>query len=432
VPKLKLKATYLRQILRDRGIKMNTLAQEAGVGLGTLSKAFSGNDVSEATVQALQVSLDLKLVDMLEPGPVHATYSAGQLREKLLSGSYGRAPCSAFLAGDLSVLTTKRAYVVAVDALVHVGVRESAKTAAELYFPHGQHWVLDHGLSKTVGDGLRVHLGSPLLRKHFPWLPTAHHLTVVSEIPAGFALYEEVATAVALSNALRLHCKRGPDPNGEEALLLAGALLSARYRDISWATLVASQQGGERLDELIAFDRHNDGGIDVLKLYRRDPDGDDFERNVYPAAPFWTWKKVGFNVANLRIYWSETKLRVDLDSRGPFSLEQLPMHYVLDQMDSVFKDGGEDFYRRFGLLMQLHQLTLATAQAVRRDVQQLLTRVNGFPGVLGAKLACGRGSGAIVVLADHSIDWEAFDKHMRSDRLHDLATFKLAFEMDED
>jgi len=406
-------------------MQVQELARDGVLGVGTVSRALHGGDVTWQTLNGIARALGQDANSLIAPGhePTNAC-SSEDLRERLRAGSWGQAPCCAYLSGDVSVLTTKRAYIVPVDATIFVSVREAARTSVDLYFPHTDGWALDEKLGRSIADGLRVHFAQPLFQSHFPWCPTSLALTIVSEVPDGVGLYEESALALALSTAIRKYCSRESDPGDWETLRLAAALLSARYTDISWATLIAANHGRERLDQVLFFDRQHDGGIDLLKLYRRIANGDDLERNLYPTNPFWTAEPVQFDYHNLTFWWSE-KLKASVESRGPFSLERLPMDYVANEMEDAFSDGGgEDFYQRFGRLMQVHQILLYSARAVRGVAQHLVSRANGFPGVLGAKLACGRGSGALVILADSSFSPTNLRHYMQREGLKPLDAFR--------
>ncbi|GEM_PF-4574860 len=423
-----LNQDLLGELRVELDLTMKGLEAPTGLSARTLTTAFNGGDISLKTARAIAAALKRPLSEIVEPGDANTTYTPEQLRKELLGGGYGRAHCSAYLIGDFSVLTTKRAYVVPVDAYVHAGVRTSAKTRVKLFVPDEGYWVAS-ARADDVEDGLTRHLVDPLFRKHYPWCPKSLDVTVVAEITTGFGLHEECALALALAEAIRRHQERPDDP--QETLLLAGALLSRRYIDISWATLVGSQRAADRF-EVLSFNRLYDNDINLTSLYKHEPIGDDLERNVYPKQPFWNVTEPRFELNDLSFWWSPTVLRDDRDAqRIPLESLRSPMQYVIDRIDQTFQAGGADLYRRFGVLMQLHQLLLASANAVRPNVQQLLTRIDDFPGVLGAKLACGRESGAIVLLSDHSFDARKFERYMKRYDLHPLEDYRLQLRIDD-
>lgn len=424
-----LDASRVRDLMEKAGLTRHAVATKAGIGQRTVDKVLNGDHVSEHTVTAIVRALGCSRKDIEKPGDVRMR-TTEEMRKELRRGSYGRAHCCAYLIGDVSVLTTKRAFVVPVDAYVHVGVRASETMKVELFVPDGERWV-DSRLGGRIAEGLRRHLMDAPFRERFPWCPPAMHITVVSEIPTGFGLHEECALALALAEAVQKMQGVEDDRDGLKTLFFAGALLSVRYVDISWATLVASQQAATGF-RVLAFDRRLDGDIDLLSLYRRRPKGEDLARNVYPTEPFWkTTADDQFELNTLSFWWSEKKLRDNRDAH-PLAVERLrdPMQYVFDEADSALTNHRRDFYRRFGTLMRLHQLLLVSVEATRTEVEQLLMRVDGIKGVLGAKIACAREAGAFVVLTDYGGDKRELERPMKEIGLAPLETFRRRFHLD--
>jgi mevalonate kinase len=134
-----------------------------------------------------------------------------------------------------------------------------------------------------------------------------------------------------------------------------------------------------------------------------DESAPDFGRNIFPAEPFWAERK-GFSFdRNLVSVWWDGRLAASIDRRERFqsyALRDVVIEYVIDRMEAALRHGDEDKYRKIGLLMQLHQLELDAAGLVDREPQEIINEINDLPDVRGAKLACWRGTGAIVVLMD--------------------------------
>lgn len=427
--KVRLNSEFMMRLREKHEFKMASLHVTTGIGLRTLGDAVAGRPTTLRTAQAIADAVDRPLRDLLERGYDVDEYTAETLRNRLREGSYGSANCSAYLIGDYSVLLTKRAYMLPIAAKIHVCVEENTRTVVDLYVASGDHWVRDAELGGYVENGLRLHLTNKLLLHHFPWCPIALRIGIVSEVPAGFGIHEECALALALSEAIRRHCGRPEDPEGLETLLFAGALLSARYVDISWATLVASQHGTEPA-EVWSFNRNNDGGIDLLDLYESNQRGADMEPNVYPGRALWNVvSQPQFDVNRVTVWWNEETLRAPQTSSGRHLIRKVPMSFVIDQIDAAAYDGAH-FPQRFGMLMRMHQLMLASVDAVRPEVQSLIARISGLPGVLGAKLAAGRERGAIIVFGDHRFNAHEFQRRMKADRLRPLEDYLLRLDID--
>jgi mevalonate kinase/DNA-binding XRE family transcriptional regulator len=400
----------LRSLREGKDWSQERLAKESRVGKRTIQKAEQGAEIKLVNAELIREALGLGVVDEIIVKKPERKKPAGASRKFDLAAlradrTHGSAKCCAFVAGDFSVLVDKRAVAFTVEPRMHVFVSPAETTTAEIWVPGDGTWTLDapekHSTQQWV-QRLSTRLTSPAFRHWFDWCPKALKIAVVSELPADVALYEETAIAVAMARALEdLHGQ-----NGRGELLprrrLAAALLSTWYADVSWATVVACTE--EYDDGLVAFDRRNDGNIGLVDLYMGVEKGikNDWERNVYPKEPFWESERMEFKLKRLSVWWGET-MTEDVSAGVRFhdaTFDRLRAGYVLDGFEAVNDGGGEEMFRKVGLLMQLHHLELDSAGLVNRAAFDVIKKINALPGVLGAKLACARGSGAVVVLTD--------------------------------
>ena len=434
----KLDAAKLLSLLKaEKGLTWERIAEErGGPSVRTMKYALKGKLVKRSTLDALANAFNVEPEELTVPDRRVRTVSLSteEVVAKLRDGGYGSSACCAFVAGDFSVLTTKRAFVLPVGAKVHVSVQAAKNdTAADAYFPKaGGGWIQDAVVSSFIARRLERALDATTFRTWFNWCPPALHVTVVSEIPAGFALYEESALALAIARALGRMYERPAAADALEQLSLAAALLTGFYADVSWATLIACNEDPESLDDVLFFDRRR-SKVDLVKLFNGDHT--QLAANTRPKNKFWDVEKLDLDVGMLSIWWGEA-FRMQVQQRARFrrkfdTFNCAPLSFVLDQMQAAMASSGdEDFYRKLGWLMQLHQLILATGGFVDREPQEAIARVNGLPGVLGAKLACGRGNGALIVLADDGIDRDALAASMLPLGLKPLQDFRSELEID--
>jgi mevalonate kinase len=418
----RLKAEYAK-----RRWNKQTLADNAQISVESLRKVERTGFATSRIAGALSTALELPLGEFAEPTGIVPTLAKPAaddgpldepaIRAKLRAGRFGSANGCAFLAGDFSVLTTKRAFLFPVDARMHVSLNPRPPDPNDfrvtMYYPKGRAlWAADVDAGRHTAENLRKALSRTIAAERYPHL-AGIDATVVSELPPHFAVYEETAIALALARAI-MGTDRAKSPiHAFETLRLAALLLTGWYDDVTWATLVASSLDPHKFEGVVSFDRRNDGGIDLVGLYESSASEDgapaaDFERNIYPDAQFWKERKgFSFDRNMVSIWWHDDKLVAKLEARERFQgykLREVDVEYVIDRMEAALKHFNEDKYRKIGLLMQLHQLELDAAQLVDREPQELINDVNDLPDVRGAKLACWRGTGAIVVLMDPASD----------------------------
>jgi mevalonate kinase/DNA-binding XRE family transcriptional regulator len=431
---VKINGLKLRSLRVAKRWSQGKLSDLSTVGRRTIQKAEQGAvinlDLADLIAKALDVDVSeiiVKKPERKRPADKRPIFDLAALRA---AGMHGSAPCCAFVAGDFSVLVAKRAVAFTVEPRMHVFVAPAATTTAQIWVPGDGTWTLDPPEKHSTQEWVRrlsSRLSSPAFRHWFNWCPEALKIAVVSELPPDVALYEETAIAVATARALERRFEQNKCGDLLPLRRLAAALLSAWYADVSWATVVACT---EEYDGLIAFDRSNDDDIQLVDLYKGIET--DWERNVYPKEPFWKVTQMEFKLKRLSVWWGETMME-DVSAGVRFrdaNFERLRAGYILDGFEAVDDGGGEDVFRKVGLLMQLHHLELDSAGLVNRAAFDVIEKINALPGVLGAKLACARGSGAVVVLTDKDdkIKPGQFEEKMRHLKLSPLE--ELRFELD--
>jgi len=344
--------------------------------------------------------------------PVAQELAGGRLIDSLLAESdarimfaaqsaSGSSQCCAFLAGDWSVLVTKRALLVGLDARVRVAISSVAEgsTAVIAYekSPEG-FWTLNERYSVRLSAVVNRVLNWTAFRQRFPWTPKNIEVLAFSDLPFGAAAHEDAGFCLGLGGAL---AKLGEQQH--LALQLGGAVLSQWYPQVSWAPLVRCHVPDPAGKHLLFFDRTGDGGINLKGLATEK--SLDFERNAFLPEGSWKadWLNFGLNRITL---WLGGPTAIDIDERGQYKQPVQSLHHefaegIVSEMRKKAVDGDD---RGVGFMMQVHQLMLAAAGFVDQDYQQLISWINGLPGVLGAKSACARGRGAIVLLTARPLD----------------------------
>ncbi len=348
---------------------------------------------------------------------------------------YGKAAYCAYLAGDFSVLLTKLAIAYPAHAFIHACVEEAPVTDVRVYYRCGENlWERHEETSRTVTRRLRQ--GLLAAHEHFA-CAKSFRIAIVSELQRGAALYEEGALVVAIAAAVSTH-PSAHEPDDFQTLKLAATFLREWYTDASWGTLSASSHDPAGLDnDVLVFDRNGDG-VELFEIYKHQlglPSASDVDlevelkANFYPEEKFWKTKKRFFDVSQLEIWWNGIETTVDertvREWLGRF--EALPFKNLLSQMIKTLerKSGDEDWERKLALLMQSHQLMLASVNLVGTDAQKLIAKVNGLSEyVLGAKLASGRIRGAFVVLVERGISHTKFEAEMKKLGLKPLSEYR--------
>lgn len=417
----------LRRLRMTSGLTQEQLADRAHVSVRTILNAQAGREISLSSAEAIARALNVRPDELFAAADVRArrdpadgnddgvSVDRAGIDRLLSAGKRSSASCSAYLAGDLSVLVTKMAYAIPVDAKVHVSIRDDEVTSVRAFFPCARdRWKVDPDVSPFVTRLVSKLLADEATRKHFPKLKTALRVTLAFEVPADVSLYEENAVAWAFATAILDDDEEGTAKEREfDVARLAAAFVAGWYPDVAYGSLLASSHDPAEYDNrVLFFDRTAEPRhVDLLKLYEgefdvKDEDG-DYQRNIYPPAPFWTVEDRYFSVSQLSVWWDgKPAISSRSRSRGaPISeLRSLPMRAVVDRMCQSIDVRGEGGEEQFGMLMQVHHLLLASAGFVDRDTSALIARINGLSDVvLGAKLAGGRGRGAIVVLSRRGV-----------------------------
>jgi len=396
-------------------LTIEKMMQDTGLSRATFSN-LSKKRFRAYTLQQIANCLHITVGELLGESAVSAT----SILQKMSDGFKGSAKCCGFLVGDISVLLTKKALVFPAEARVHVSVSRlpsGTPSSVTAYCRGGSgSWGKD-----PIGNDLPAKLDSLLqserFRTAYPWCPDSVRVVAASEVPFGVSLYEETALSVALARALA-QMQVSNILTTFEIQRLAANLLSVWYSDVAWPTIVAASQEGE-VPKLIWFDRTEDT-VDLVGLYQAsDHEGGvgnsvhpDFERNVHPDVKFWSDETYENWLSRMSLWWSEEALIAPIDGRERDATKLVnaargsehPIYYAVSEIIELVKPRGERDDNRLGLLMHMHNAALGDIGFVDFKTQQLLNRVNGIEGVLGAKLACGRGSGAILVFTTHPIN----------------------------
>ncbi len=366
------------------------------------------------------------------------TLDRATIEALLRNGRYGRAGFCAYLMGDYSILLTRVAVGIPPHAFVHAAVEHrptGGPSTAQVYYRHGPgRWRLDETMSERMSRHLTRALSDEAAP--FPGCPASVHAVIASELPDGAALYEESAMSLALAAALVPRPESESAEDHFETLRFAAHLVRQWYCDVSWATLaIGSFEPDSEDRRVLRFDRtHEEWDVDLATLYNvrpRQPTTEYEDRqlraNFFPEKKYWNTESLPFNTDQIEIWWDGRRSNVDeVTIRRKFKeFRQLPFAELTKRFCDTIVDGGIDGERRLGLMMQLHQLMLASVDFIDSDAQKVIASVNGLSRfVLGAKLASGRVRGAFVVLIDRGIDHDEFDHSMRELGLLPLAEFR--------
>ena len=265
--------------LRDQaGWEIERLADEANVSILTIRNVESGktkrprSKTVAAYVRVFGGDGHREDVERILYG--RSRNSAAELEpqmrieERLARGRYGRAAFCAYLAGDFSVLLTKRAFAVPVNAFVHASVEPAHDIDVRMYYhciDAPGNWQFDEEYSSVIKERLAEALRTASTRSG---LPRAFSLVLVSELPKGAALYEESAIALAVARAISRHAGSGK-PDNFQTLKLAAHFLRQWYTDVSWGTLsICSYDPGKLDRQLLYFDRNRDGRVKLFDIYK--------------------------------------------------------------------------------------------------------------------------------------------------------------------
>ena len=391
---------------------------------------------------AIREDRDTPASSAARPPASAETLDRATLEALLRNGFYGRAGFCSYLIGDYSILLTRVAVGIPPNALVHAAVEcrtMRGPSSAQVYYRHGpSRWKLDEAMSERMSRHLTAALGDEQAQALFGCPPSVHAV-IASELPDGTALYEESAISLAVASAIVPQTE--PSEDHFETLRLAAHLVRQWYCDVSWATLSIGSFDPIPDDRcVLRFDRSDPAwDVDLPTLYNLHPrqrTTTEYERrqlatNFAPDKKYWKTESLPFNTDQIEIWWDGRRSHVDENTiRNKFSaFRQLPFNELAKRVCETIVDGGIDGERRLGLLMQLHQLMLASVDFIDPDAQKVVASVNGLSRfVLGAKLASGRVRGAFMVLIDRGIDHDEFDHAMRKLGLLPLSEFRSRLE----
>jgi len=421
-----LNARTIAKLRQDQGVSQAQLAAAAGVTPRTVSSALGGRPISGQTAQAIASALAVSpeaIVDAVLPDEVRSgdasrrtTATRADLEEKLSQGHRASVSCFAYLAGDWSILETKKAFVLPIDARVHVSVSvddDTTMTLAEVYaWCAPDTWLLDESASEFVSRLLKKILADPKTHDVYDDLPRAAQVVIASEIPRNVSLYEEGALAMALALAMTSHTDTPRRDSDVYAARVAQSLLGGWYPDVSPAALLAN-----RSDPV-----ENSNQV----IWIEDPDLENERAGILSAKA--GWKTEFRDLPQLSVWWDGSAAApVPRSNSVGERLDSLrtPLLFVIDEMQKAMSLNGEAREEQLGYLMQMHHQILAYGGFVDRDAHELVTRVNGLTDyVRGAKLAGSRGRGAIVVLAKRGVRSSDLTKVLKGLGLKPLEEFR--------
>jgi transcriptional regulator with XRE-family HTH domain len=415
----------IAKLRQGKGVSQAQLAEAAGITARTVSSALGGRPIFAQTARAIADALGVTpetisvagtppSTKTSEDAPGRISVNAVELETKLSRGRRASVSCFAYLAGDWSILETQKAFVLPIDARVHVSVVEDSPMSVEVFaWCAPETWLLDESASEFVNRLLKKILADRDTRLMYRDLPTSARVVIASETPRNVSVYEEGALAMALAMAMTSPVDASSRASAAYPARVAEILHRGWYPDVSPASLLAN------INDPV------DNSNQVVWIH--DPDLKAERAGIKrPTRDNWTF--VDRDLPQLSVWWDGTAAapvpRSNAVSKRLASLSG-PLDFVIGEMENAMALDGEAREEQLGNLMQMHHQLLAYAGFVDRDAHELVTKVNGLTEfVRGAKLAGSRGRGAIVVLAKRGIRSSDLMKVLRGLGLKPLEEYR--------